>query len=302
MYYIFFDLEGDTAYSKRHGGFINEIIEVGAVRLDEQLREVDRFDTLIYPEVFRKLTGRITEMTGITTSDILEQGRPFFEVMELFERWLQKTPDHVLMSWSTSDLYMLLANLSYFTDCKTIPFLTRYADFQRYMQEKLEPQTPGRQMSLTTAAALAGLDESDLHHHRAVDDSVICADLLRAYFDPAALQKHILDATGQDFYDRLFFKPYYIRDLRSPLIDRSEMTFDCPDCGENARQRSRFRYRHKAFTAEFECPVCRAKFIGRVRFKKLYDRVQTIKFIQIPEEPEEAGSESDKAEPTTASN
>lgn len=292
MYYIFFDLEGDTAYSKRHGRFINEIIEVGAVRLDEKLNEVDRFDMLVYPEVFRKLTGRITQMTGITTQEIVEQGRSFYEVMERFDRWLSKTPDHVLMSWSTSDLHMLLSNLGYFTDLTTIPFLHRYADFQRYMQEKLDPENPGRQISLTAAAALAGLDESALHHHRAVDDSVICADLFRTHFDPKRLQKYILQADVPEFYERLHYKPHYIHDLRSPLIDRNEMRFQCPDCGNHAKQRSRYRYRNKAFTAEFECRGCKTRFVGRVRFKQLYDGVQTIKFIEIPESDVASAGES----------
>lgn len=300
MNYVFFDLECDTVYSKRHGRFINEIIEVGAVCLSQDLEITGRFDMLVYPEIFKKLTSRITEMTGITTSDIEEQGKPFAVVMSAFERWIRGAGDCIVMSWSTSDLYMLLNNFDYFTDLKTIPFIYRYADFQKYIQDKLGG-SGSRQISLADAAQTMGLDESGLRHHRAVDDSEICARMLIADFDTERLEKYVQDASVPAFYERLFFKPYIINDIRSPLIDRSQMKFDCPDCGVPAKQRSRFRYRNKAFGAEFECPECRGRFTGRVRFKKYYDRVGVMKFVVVPDrdkEEAEGGNSSGVLQPT----
>ena len=39
MEYIILDLEWNAAYSRRRGGFINEIIEFGAVKADEKDRK-----------------------------------------------------------------------------------------------------------------------------------------------------------------------------------------------------------------------------------------------------------------------
>ena len=36
MEYIILDLEWNAAYSRRRGGFINEIIEFGAVKVDDE--------------------------------------------------------------------------------------------------------------------------------------------------------------------------------------------------------------------------------------------------------------------------
>ena len=47
MHYIFLDLEWNNAYSKMHHRFVNEIIEIGAVKLNEELIEVGRFDIFI---------------------------------------------------------------------------------------------------------------------------------------------------------------------------------------------------------------------------------------------------------------
>ena len=43
LHYIILDLEWNTAYARRIKGFINEIIEVGAVMLDDNLNTVDEF-------------------------------------------------------------------------------------------------------------------------------------------------------------------------------------------------------------------------------------------------------------------
>ena len=48
MQYIVMDLEWNNVYSIKRGGFMNEVIEIGAVRLDEQLCEIDAFSHLAW--------------------------------------------------------------------------------------------------------------------------------------------------------------------------------------------------------------------------------------------------------------
>ena len=47
MNYIIMDLEWNNAYMKSAQKFVNEIIEIGAVKLDENLQEVGTFSELI---------------------------------------------------------------------------------------------------------------------------------------------------------------------------------------------------------------------------------------------------------------
>lgn len=49
------DLEWNGAYSRRLHGFINEIIEFGAVKLDAQLNITDRFSCFVKPQVTKKI-------------------------------------------------------------------------------------------------------------------------------------------------------------------------------------------------------------------------------------------------------
>ena len=90
--YIIMDLEWNNSYMKSTQKFINEIIEIGAVKLDKELKEIDTFSELIKPVVSRKLRSRIKNLTHITNDDI-KTGRPFTKVISDFE----KTYDKILL-------------------------------------------------------------------------------------------------------------------------------------------------------------------------------------------------------------
>ena len=47
MQFVVMDLEWNNTYCKKKKGFLNEIIEIGAVKLDENLNQVDTFSLFI---------------------------------------------------------------------------------------------------------------------------------------------------------------------------------------------------------------------------------------------------------------
>ena len=49
MDFIIMDLEWNNTYARKTKGFINEIIEIGAVKLDENLNFKDKFSCLVRP-------------------------------------------------------------------------------------------------------------------------------------------------------------------------------------------------------------------------------------------------------------
>lgn len=51
MDFIIMDLEWNNTYARKTKGFINEIIEIGAVKLDENLNFKDKFSCLIKPQI-----------------------------------------------------------------------------------------------------------------------------------------------------------------------------------------------------------------------------------------------------------
>jgi inhibitor of KinA sporulation pathway (predicted exonuclease) len=65
------DLEWNNTYCRRIGGFINEIIEIGAVKIDDKLNLIDTFSQLVRPQIGRKLQKRVKLLTNLTNEEII---------------------------------------------------------------------------------------------------------------------------------------------------------------------------------------------------------------------------------------
>ena len=71
-----------------------EIIEIGAVKLDEELNKISSFDRLIRPEVYLKLHKAIEKMLPITMRD-LQKGKSFTEAVYDFLQSPQYNPHRI---------------------------------------------------------------------------------------------------------------------------------------------------------------------------------------------------------------
>ena len=131
MNYIIMDLEWNNSFNKATQKFMNEIIEIGAVKLDENLNQVDTFSELIKPVISKKLRSRIKTLTNISNEDV-KAGRPFSKVVEDFEEWVGE--DAVIMSWGDTDIRTLLTNYKWFMKKNSLDFIKKYADLQKYCQ------------------------------------------------------------------------------------------------------------------------------------------------------------------------
>ena len=78
MSYIILDLEWNASYSTRLHGFVNEIIEFGAVKLDESYQIVDTFSVMVKPKIGKRLNGTVKKLTGISLACGAEKQRSRF--------------------------------------------------------------------------------------------------------------------------------------------------------------------------------------------------------------------------------
>lgn len=90
MDFIIMDLEWNNTYARKTKGFINEIIEIGAVKLDENLNFKDKFSCLVRPQIGKKLRGSVKELTNITNEEV-RSGEPFTKVFSSFRRWIARS-------------------------------------------------------------------------------------------------------------------------------------------------------------------------------------------------------------------
>ncbi len=272
MTYVILDLEWNGARCEKLGGYFNEIIEIGAVRLSEDKRIEERFDAYIRPVVSRKLTRLVTDLTGIT-DDQVQSGVSFEQAMDRLRRFVGE--DAVVMTWSNTDLTVLMENCRYFYHDERIPFLSAYLDLQNYAQTRLGLGT-AQQVALGKLAELLQLNSEEMELHHAIDDSVLAAAIFRRVYEPVSFQKAV-SPVNDDFYGRLTFKPTFIREIDDPLVRRSDLRFSCENCKRNLKRVGEWQFQHRFFTATFRCAACGAEYVGRVQAKKKYDGVEIKK-------------------------
>ncbi|HZK21260.1 MAG TPA: 3'-5' exonuclease [Oscillospiraceae bacterium] len=291
MHFIILDLEWNNAYSKKHKSFVNEIIEIGAVKLDSNLKTVDSFSLFIKAQLRKKLHSRVKELTNITNEDI-NTGVPFSKAMSIFRKWSNKE-DSIVLTWGDTDIRVLIENFHYFNGINVIPFLNKYINLQKYTQTFLELSN-SEQVGLQAAAEMLGIDIDGYSLHRALDDSYLSADIFRKVYNEEAIKPYIC-VCNENFYRRLLFKARAITDINSPLIDKKEMRCVCDKCGSKTERITDWRIIGHSFRAIFYCKRCKRKLKFTIKFKEFYDRVDVRSVVRPFVEKQET-KESDKKE------
>lgn len=279
MQYIVLDLEWNNTYAKKAKGYINEIIEIGAVKLDSELENVDTFSCIIRSQIGKKLRGSVKRLTHLTNDDI-NSGMPFTKAFSMFRKWIG-TEETVIFTWGDGDVRVLLENFKYLNGIKVIPFLENYCDLQRVFQ-RIYGGTKGQQTGLLTAAQMLDIDPEMYIHHRALGDSMLTADILKKLLVNNELFPETVGC-GEEFYEKLVYKAKVIRNIDNPLVDKKRLSHVCETCGTACNQLSAWKFHCQFFRAHFHCPECDLDYSVGVRFKKLYDKVEFRKIVSVIE-------------------
>lgn len=197
MQHIFLDFEMNPiprSNTEARAVVLSEIIQIGAVRLDEEYRLVDRFSLNVRPEL-NQVQPNITALTGITQADV-EEAPLLAGALTQFAAWIGQGPVRVY-SWSDTDRKQL------FRECRLKelevprPF-RRWMDFQRVYTRLLGLS---RRSPLSLKNAL-GASDTDFEgsQHSAVADAENSASLLALVKDKEAFQertKVVLEVMGK---------------------------------------------------------------------------------------------------------
>ena len=101
MNYIILDLEA-TCWKDRSLPNQSEIIEIGAVKINERREVLGEFNEFIKPKLHPILSGFCTELTTITQSEI-DQAMDFKTVITNFWNWIDLDDEYLLCSWGFYD-------------------------------------------------------------------------------------------------------------------------------------------------------------------------------------------------------
>lgn len=189
MNYIVFDLEWNQSFNKETSNpKLNfEIIEIGAVRLNEKYNIVSTYQSFVKPRVYRKLQQHIKNILNYDEETLMTKGKPFDMVAREFFKWCKEDGDYTFCSWGPLDLSCLQNNMDYFY-MKPLPAPVKFYDIQKIFGET-------RKTKLTTVASLEYAVnelniniEEDKPFHTAVYDAYYTAKVLKA-IKPSGFEK-----------------------------------------------------------------------------------------------------------------
>ena len=226
MNYVIFDLEWNQPMDERSTVqepvyLSGEIIEIGAVKLDENFKPIDELRLYIAPKYYTRVHQKIVLLTGIRDKVLAEQGIPFPEAYQKFIDWCGE--EYAFMTWSMSDMPVLIDNmLLHGMDVSDLP---ECYDIQRIFSREI--MRGSTRYSLETALNL--MKEQGEKAHDALHDARNTAKIC----DHLELEQYLGEYTSKVFAERPNGKRYASR--RDIFNDESLLEFYCPWCGEKVK-------------------------------------------------------------------
>ncbi len=154
-----------------------EIIEIGALRLNRYGEVLDAFNQFVRPVLHPRLSPFCEELTSISQEDV-EYAQTFPAVIEDFQDWaLIFDEDYLLCSWGNFDKRMLIQ------DCRLhgldFDWVQPHINLRRQYQEIRRLSKPS---GLKKAVMKEGFDFTGIHH-RAISDAENLAKVFRSHLD-----------------------------------------------------------------------------------------------------------------------
>ena len=181
MNYIVFDLEwnqSNTGREKEVEKLPFEIIEIGAVKIDDTCVTTGEFHELIRPQVYREMhhiTGKLIQLN----MKELEKGEDFPKTMEAFLDWCG-SGEYLFCTWGSLDLMELQRNMKYYDMTPLSEGPIAYLDVQKLFSIAYEDGKKRRSLEF----AIDFLEiEKDIPFHRAFTDAYYTGKVLTAIME-----------------------------------------------------------------------------------------------------------------------
>ena len=177
MNYIVMDLEWNQSPDGKVHSYADvpfEIIQIGAVKLDEQFNVVSEFDRYICPRLYPRLHRKVEEILGITTAELKAAGDEFEYIIADFFEWCGD--DYIFCTWGGTDLIELQRNMQHYGIELKFPKPFLFYDLQKlYSLCFSDGKT---RCTLQCAVEELGIVMSG-HYHSADDDAKYTAKVMQ---------------------------------------------------------------------------------------------------------------------------
>jgi DNA polymerase III epsilon subunit-like protein/DNA-directed RNA polymerase subunit RPC12/RpoP len=232
----------------------NEIIEIGAIRLDRAMREIGRFKTYVKPNIYKLLNPRVSQITGIT-EEHLKQGVSFIDALKNLGNFVGD--DSIICSWAKDDIAEIMRNADYY-NFSSIEWLKGYIDLQEYCTKILVEK---KSISLINALNKLRIKVKEEELHDALNDAYYTSEVFRRIFNDRAVKSFVIR-------DIVHMPSIMIRDLGSFELDEEKAKLSCPKCGSIVE----LQYPLKLFKWRFigigSCLHCKSKILQKIVVKQ----------------------------------
>ncbi len=190
MQYIVIDLEWNQPMSYQSQVFkavgdqlMFEMIQIGAVKLNQDMQIVDTLSLPIRPVHYVKIHPRIRRMTQLD-DETLEGAPTFLKAMEQFSAWCGE--DYLLLTWGCDDVSVLKQNMDFHQCDMQLPPL---CDIQRLFSDAFE-------MGKDRKGLKAAMDylqietQEDRNFHNALHDAYYTALVFSRLPEPDAVLRY----------------------------------------------------------------------------------------------------------------
>lgn len=232
----------------------NEIIQVGAVKLDKYLKELDRIMIYVKPNIFKVLNPRITEITGIEEGR-LKDGVSFSDALEELKEFLGD--EDILCSWAKDDIAEIIRNSNYH-DIQDVQWIKQYIDLQEYCTKVLGER---KTLSLKNALEKLKIKVEEEKLHDALNDSLYTAEVFRRIFNHRILKNYIVT-------DILNMPAIAIKNYENFKLEEDKIELICPKCSSEVNVEYPLKLFNWRFVSLCYCKRCRSRIINEITVRK----------------------------------
>ncbi len=301
--YIVFDLEwnqGEAPVTANDKTLNFEIVEIGAIKLNEKRQKIGEFSRLVKPQVhtqMHKITGKLIHLS----MEDLENGDLFQDAAKDFLEWCGEDPK--FCTWGPLDLREFQCNLDFFG----LPLLSdrplAFYDVQKLYSLSFDDGKS--RVSLSTAAEERQIN-LDYPFHRALADAAYTAEIFRLINEKTlkriSFDTYVTPKTKKQEIKIVFdnYEKYISRefDTKEDILENIEiMSTKCYICHKNIRRKIKWFTPNGKHYYAVACCDKHGFMKAKVRIKKAESGrlfvVKTCRFI-APDEVEEMKSKQRK--------
>lgn len=196
MNYIVFDLEwnqSNTGKEEQVSKLPFEIIEMGAIKMNDECVMVDEFNEIVKPQIYHEMHHITSKLIHMQMKE-LERGIPFLEACEMFLDWCG-SEEYIFCTWGSLDLIELQRNMKFYEMTPLSDKPIAYLDVQKLFGIAFED----RKLKRTLEYAIDFLHiEKDIPFHRAFSDAYYTAKVLTCIIEK---DREILRNVSYDIFN-----------------------------------------------------------------------------------------------------